>query len=148
MEDNAHLTAVKMATLVLRDIVFQCAVLNDHRRIILPEKSDADTDELFGIEIHEILNEDTYTPFIYFGYKGKIEKGYAASALPDYCEAWLKARDRGLLKGDQLRIAKKAEWLIRALAKTGLNGLIDESTGYQSKRGSKNLRNAVAPEFH
>lgn len=57
MEDNAHLTAVKMATLVLRDIVFQCAVLNDHRRIILPEKSDADTDELFGIEIHEILNE-------------------------------------------------------------------------------------------
>jgi hypothetical protein len=47
---------------------------------------------------------------------------------------WLEARAAGELQKQQLEKAQKAEMLLRALAKTGVDALIDEVTGYQDLR--------------
>ncbi len=64
----------------------------------------------------------------------KIVKGYEASILVDVCEVWLEARAAGELQEQQLGKAQKAEALIRSLAKTGIDALVDEATGYQDVR--------------
>ncbi|EPC9076393.1 P63C domain-containing protein, partial [Escherichia coli] len=50
------------------------------------------------------------------------------------CDAYLKAREDGALKTNQIEIAKKAEILVRSLAKVGIIALVDEATGYQEVR--------------
>lgn len=60
--------------------------------------------------------------------------GVKAEVLADICDVWLKARDAGVLEGKEIRIAKTAEALMRALARTAIAALIDEATGYQDVR--------------
>ncbi len=64
----------------------------------------------------------------------RVVKGYEASILVDVCNVWLQAREAGELQGQQLGKAQKAEILLRALAKTGIDALIDDVTGYQEIR--------------
>jgi hypothetical protein len=72
--------------------------------------------------------------FIRPGRGGKIALGFEATILPDICNAVLEARERGVLSGSQLLIAKQCEILARALAKVGIIALIDEVTGYEKIR--------------
>ena len=65
---------------------------------------------------------------------GRIFKGFNAEIVPKVCEIWLQARDEGLLQPSQLPKAKKAEILVRALARVGIVALIDEATGYERDR--------------
>jgi len=61
--------------------------------------------------------------------------GIVASALPDICNVWLKAREAGVLKmAKQLETAQKAEILTRGFAHVGIIALVDEATGYQGVR--------------
>jgi hypothetical protein len=60
--------------------------------------------------------------------------GYKAELLPQVCNVYLAARDKGLLLPSQAHIAAKADILIRALAETGIVALVDEATGYQEFR--------------
>jgi hypothetical protein len=58
-----------------------------------------------------------------------------ASALPDVCQVWLKAKELGVLKtSKQLASAQKAEILHKALGQIGIIALVDEATGYQGIR--------------
>ena len=57
-----------------------------------------------------------------------------ASILPLVCDAYLKARQDGALKSNQMDTAQKAEILVRSLAKVGIIALVDEATGYQEIR--------------
>lgn len=68
-----------------------------------------------------------------------IAYGYKAELLPEVCEVYLKARDAGMLAGNQLHIARQADILIRALATVGIIALVDEATGYQEIRAKKAL---------
>jgi hypothetical protein len=50
------------------------------------------------------------------------------------CDVFLKARDKKALLPSQEEMAIAADILMRALAHTGIVALVDEATGYQTKR--------------
>lgn len=71
---------------------------------------------------------------------GKVQEGYDATILPLVCDLYLKAREAGVItKSNQLETAKKAEVLVRSLAKVGIIALVDEATGYQDARAKDAL---------
>ena len=78
--------------------------------------------------------------------RGPIAYGYPAVLLPQVCEVYLKARDAGALLPVQLRIAERAEILIRGLATVGIIALVDEATGYQHIREERALA-AILEKF-
>jgi len=59
-----------------------------------------------------------------------VAHGYEATTLIEICEKYLEARDEGLLKGAQKKLAIQAEIVIRSCAKVGIITLIDEAMGY------------------
>ncbi len=77
---------------------------------------------------------------------GGIAHGIAATALPQICEVWLKARDAGELTKVQLPVAANAEIIMRGLAHIGITALVDEATGYQEVRDKKALQ-AILDQF-
>jgi hypothetical protein len=68
------------------------------------------------------------------GKGGGVALGISASALPQICDVWLKAREAGVLTKPQLAVAQRAEMLMRGLAHVGIIALVDEATGYQEVR--------------
>ena len=82
----------------------------------------------------------TSSQVIFKAKNGQRAFGYPAELLPKVCEVFLKARDEGSLKLNQMHIAKRAEILIRSLAQVAIVALVDEATGYQDIRA----RNALA----
>lgn len=71
---------------------------------------------------------------------GQPAQGIEASVLADICVVFIEAAKHGVLAVAQKAIAKQAEVLHRALAKTAIVALVDEATGYQYERE----RNALA----
>lgn len=71
---------------------------------------------------------------------GGVALGVAATALPQICDVWLKAREAGELNKTQLVVAQKAEILMRGLAQVGIVALVDEATGYQEVRAREALQ--------
>ncbi len=65
--------------------------------------------------------------------------GYNAELLPVVCEIYLQARDDGVLDRQQEHVAKRADILIRGLARVGIIALVDEATGYQEIRQKRAL---------
>ena len=70
----------------------------------------------------------------------QLAHGYEAMLLIEICDLYLTARDQGLLKQSQKKLAKEAEIVVRACAKVGLIALIDEATGYQEVRAKRALQ--------
>lgn len=77
---------------------------------------------------------------------GNLTEGFDASILPIACEIWLDARESGSLQDQQLPKAKKAEMLMRGLARVGIVALVDEATGYQKDR-AKNALAEILEKF-
>ncbi|HCE57685.1 MAG TPA: hypothetical protein DER09_07680 [Prolixibacteraceae bacterium] len=72
---------------------------------------------------------------------GKIQQGFDANILPLVSDLYLKAREAGVITSQsQLETAKKAEILVRSLAKVAITALIDEATGYQYEREKDELQ--------
>jgi hypothetical protein len=63
-----------------------------------------------------------------------------ASEVVDICNAYLKARQSGTLQPNQAKLAEQAEMFISACAKTGIDAIIDEATGYQYFRKAESLQ--------
>lgn len=80
-----------------------------------------------------------FKPVRYIAKTGRVHNGINATAIPLVCDIWLKARDAGVLGDTQLKIAQKADLLMRALAHVGIIALIDEATGYQEDRAKDAL---------
>ena len=73
--------------------------------------------------------------FDYLAINNRAVSGYKAEILPSLCEVYLKAREEpGVLRVQQLPLAKASEILVRVLSKVGITALIDEATGYQEVR--------------
>lgn len=72
------------------------------------------------------------------------ERGFDATLLPAVCEIWLKAREDRALQKQQLEKARKAEVLMRALARVGIIALVDEATGFQYERPRRDLEEQLA----
>lgn len=65
---------------------------------------------------------------------GKAAFGYEANLLADICDALLRARRHGQLTPRYQPYAARAELLMSAWARVGLDAMIDEVTGYQYVR--------------
>lgn len=146
--------------LMIGDFNIPCAVLNDGSRIlrersvarvlgkkgsgaywqkkrqtekgaVLPEY--ISTKNLLKFIDNE-LEEKLLNPIVYQTKSGTMAQGLPALLLPEICNVWLKARDKGALYKSQENAAKKAEILIRGLANVGIIALVDEATGYQEIR--------------
>lgn len=69
-----------------------------------------------------------------------IAHGILASDLVDICNAYLKARQEGTLQPQQAKLAEQAEMFISACAKTGIDAIVDEVTGFQYFRKANELQ--------
>lgn len=100
-----------------------------------------------GRELEESAKPRSYRP----EHGGAAAYGIAADAIPKICDVWLKARDAGLLRHNQIHLAKSAELLMRGFAHVGIVALVDEATGYQNERAadalSKILEAFIAKEL-
>jgi hypothetical protein len=89
----------------------------------------------------------------YFHTNGRIAQGHDAELIPLVCDLYLDANkiEPSVLHTSQLKIVARAEILLRALARVGITGLIDEATGYQYDREKdalqKLLSKYIAEEF-
>ena len=63
-----------------------------------------------------------------------------ASDVVDICNSYLKARQAGLLQPGQAKLAEQSEMFIAACAKTGIDAIVDEATGYQYFRKANELQ--------
>lgn len=66
--------------------------------------------------------------------------GIEGSDIVDICKAYLKARQLGALLPQQAKIAEQAEMFITACAKTGIDAIIDEATGYEYFKKAHSLQ--------
>lgn len=89
--------------------------------------------------VSNALAERIHSPIVFLTPTGSKAYGYNAEILVELCETVLKAREKGVLQKQQLRIAQQCEILMRGLARLGIIGLVDEATGYQYIRA----RNAL-----
>ncbi len=153
--------AIKESPLMIGNVEFECAVLEDETRLISQRAfaravgakrggshwvraKQADWD---GAKLPVFLSANNLRPFIdsdlaaalseptiYRTEHGKEAFGIEATLVPQILDVWLKARDAGKLVKSQARFAELAEILMRGLAATGIVALIDEATGYQAER--------------
>ena len=71
---------------------------------------------------------------INFRYKGREAQGFEADDLIDICQMYMRARSAGVLLKSQEHLAVQSEVIVFAFAKTGINAVVDEVTGYQNVR--------------
>ena len=71
--------------------------------------------------------------------RGMLAEGIRAEHVPLVCEAYLKARDAGVLKASQISVAMQADILMRGFAHVGIVALVDEATGFQDDRDRRAL---------
>jgi len=97
----------------------------------LPEYVSAKNLDIF---INEDIREKLLTPISYTTKTGAMAWGLPATLLPEICDIWLKAREKGALSEIQLPTAQQAEIILKGFAHIGIIALIDEATGYQEIR--------------
>lgn len=160
------------------DMTLACCVLEDGRRLISENAINSNLGSSGGktyrlrdtVGINSdggplplFLASKALHPFIYkvfdgadllpvdYSDKDKMARGFEASILPKVCEVWLQAAESGTLQSSQKSRVKKAEILIRGLARVGIIALVDEATGYQKDRArdalAKILEAFVAKEL-
>jgi hypothetical protein len=71
---------------------------------------------------------------------GAKSTGYRAEMIIIACDAYLKAREAGVLMKNQLSIAQQCEIIVRSLAKVGVVALIDEVSGYEKEKEKNELQ--------
>lgn len=69
--------------------------------------------------------------------------GYCSSVLADICDAYVSAALEGKLRANQKHLARNAHAISSALAKVGLDALIDEATGYQAEVRAGERQHAI-----
>lgn len=155
--------ATHEAEIKLGDLVIECAVLSDGRRVIseramtrafggkrggshwkrvkesgvqLPVYLSAKN---YGVHIEDDLSKKLSSPIKYKTQKGNVAHGLEAGLLPRVCNVFLKTRDAEELHHSQLPIAAQADIIMRGLAEVGIVALIDEATGFQKERSADAL---------
>jgi hypothetical protein len=138
-------------TVHLGDVAIECHVLNDGRRVLAQREV---VRVLRGTEsaptslTRYLERLPTYVPGRFDGRTVSFRIpnipqaaiGYEAELLIEICDMYLAARDEGLLRPNQMRLAAMAEIIVRACAKVGIIALIDEATGYQKVREKRALQ--------
>lgn len=143
--------------LVIGNVEIPCYVLDNGMRVLSGRgmQTAMKLGQSHGAKLKEFLDKNSLKPFINNdlamalenpikftrpGRGGITALGYEAKILVDICNAVLSARENGVLKGKQLEVAQQCEILTRALAKVGIDALVDEVTGYQEIRDKQALQ--------
>lgn len=131
----------------LGTVTLECHVLNDGRRVLTQREmvrvlsGGRESGNLARYLSRNPLITEHPEPFPFIVPPvPQPARGYEATLLIEVCEAYLRARDEGLLKPSQLKLAVMAEIIMRASAKLGIIALIDEATGYQEVRQKQALQ--------
>jgi len=150
-------TSTNEGKLKIGDSELDVAVLENGKRIISqssvfkafgrPQRGLRNSSNEGGINMPAFMDAANLKPFInqdvidainkvqYKTITGVVQEGFDAAILPLVCDVYLKARESGAItRPNQLDTAKKAEILVRSLAKVGIIALVDEATGYQRDR--------------
>lgn len=72
--------------------------------------------------------------------EGPKANGFKANLLPLLCETYQRGRDAKVLTPRQMRVAVRADTLMRSLAHVGIIALVDEATGYQEVCDKQSLQ--------
>lgn len=71
----------------------------------------------------------------YIGLNGNVYEGFDARIVPNVCDLYLRAREKGAIEtANQQATAQQAEIIMRAIATVGVIALVDEATGFQYQR--------------
>lgn len=147
----------------IADIEVPCYVLSDGRRVI-PTRGVLETlnmarggSMIGGMNRLELfVSRERIKPFVSnellvriqsptkFKYKSNITYGYDSDTIIDIAEAVIKADNAGVLQTQQAAIAHQCRVITSSLTRLGLIALIDEATGYQTKRDSDELQKILA----
>jgi hypothetical protein len=151
-------------TLKIGELEIPCAVLEDGSRVIsqrgFARAMGASTPTAINRRgagnLPVLLTAQNLSPFIDNELKesakplvyrpehgGSAGYGIRAEVIPKICDVWLKARDSGVLKHNQIHLAKAADVIIRGLAHVGIVALVDEATGYQYVRARTALEDIL-----
>jgi hypothetical protein len=134
------------------DITISCHLLSDGKRVfaqrevvgaLTGNKKGGLDRYLTANNLSNYLNsEDITKKTVQFLIPGTNAEamGFEATLLIEICDAYMRAREDKVLKGNQLPIAKRAEIIMRSCAKVGVIALIDEATGFQKVRAENALR--------
>lgn len=161
------LHALYAGPLEIGETTLDCAVLEDGTRVLSEravhrafgskrggshwQRIKANPD---GADLPSFLSANNLSPFVSnelrsalispikytAGQGGAIANGMKADLLTDICGVYLKARRADKLHPSQEHLASKAEILMEAFAKVGIDALVDEATGYQKDRAHDALR--------
>lgn len=85
-----------------------------------------------------------FAPLRYRTVSGGTAHGIRAEIISAICEIWMDAKAANVLGPRQLKIAEKAELLLRSLARVAIQALVDEATGYQEVRRKDDLQKILA----
>lgn len=118
---------------------------------ILPEKFQQNRNQLkikagrqSGKKDAEIVSNKANV--LIFRVGSTIINGIRSSDVIDICNTYLKARQLGILAPNQSKLAEQSEIFISASAKSGIDAVIDEVTGYQYFRKAEDSINAAKKE--
>lgn len=78
---------------------------------------------------------------------GQTAQGFVGSDLIDICRMYMSARTDGKLLPSQVHLAAQAEVVIIAFAKSGVDGFIDNISGYEKVRKDLELRRNIERYF-
>jgi P63C domain len=159
----------------IANIEFDCAVLEDGKRVISETKF-MEAMGMYRSGALSIRRKDAGAPIpLFLAHKnlktfaekhlgtvhfemipyrndrGNLAMGIPAELLPKICEIWMDADKAGVLGARQRVIAERAEILLRGFAHVGIIALVDEATGYQYDRARTALQDIlekfIATEF-
>lgn len=150
-----------------------CAVLGDKKTRVISERSLAYAlgarggaahwskrrGEKKGALLPEYISRKTLIPFIsdelrsqlmnpvlYEPKSGGVARGLEATRMPDICDVWIRAREKGALTPRQEDMAERAYILLRGFAHIGIIALVDEATGFEADR-AKDALAKILQEF-
>lgn len=150
--------ATHQGELNLGGTIISCAVLDNGQRVLVERslanalerrgggaywkdrksgKKDLLPEYLSASYLREFISDELQeklSPITYVNLQGKKAIGIDANFLPDICDVWVSAKNKGVLQGTQITTAEKAYILMKAFAAVGITALIDEATGYQELR--------------
>ena len=135
--------------LELGDAVLECYVLSDLRRVVSQSQvvkalsGGRDSGNLGRyLRANPLYDGYSFAGPIQFKIPGNptLAKGMEASQFVELCDLYIEAAEQGLLRPNQLPLAKRSQAFVRACAKVGIIALVDEATGYQQVRAKRALQ--------
>jgi hypothetical protein len=153
-----ELEAVYTGVIKLGEFELPCYVLNNEMRVLSQREvvklitGGRESGNLYGYLRARAIQPFLPTKFIensedsernslvFKAGTGQPAHGIQASDLVDICNAYLKARSAGTLQPSQAKLAEQAEMFISACAKTGIDAIVDEVTGFQYFRKANELQ--------